>query len=407
MKYRHFPFEIARTIVFLVFIAPAGYGLAQPTTNTTDAGARANSVAYLLAGFKPSLSAHADLARRDVWKKYSSTLQTSWRRLRKKQVAPLTAWRNANLPQNCPAGTTLLYPFSGPDFFNAYWLFPECETVVMFGLEDVGGLPPVETMSEAQFGRLLAGLREAMANILARNYFVTSRMRKNLHADEVRGVLPILMISMAFSGVEIVRVAPIVLDPPAASEATPPCEAASDAKTPCALKGVTIEFHRPGSQRLQRLHYFSVDVTNKHLAGYPQFIDYIKGLSPTTTLLKSASYLLHTSRFKKIRAAILDASAYILQDDTGIPYPMLVKAGWETRVFGRYLVPISPFEFHYQQALADAFETQRPDPLPFRFGYFKTGLKEDRSNVIIAARAAAGLAASDSTVTRRPAPLKQ
>jgi hypothetical protein len=277
----------------------------------------------------------------------------------------------------------------------------------MFGLEDVGELPPVETMSEAQFGRLLAGLREAMANILARNYFVTSRMRKNLHADEVRGVLPILMISMAFSGVEIVRVAPIVLDPPAASEATPPCEAAPDAKTPCALRGVTIEFHRPGSQRLQRLHYFSVDVANKRLAGYPQFTDYIRGLSPATTLLKSASYLLHVSSFKKIRAAILDASAYILQDDTGIPYPMLVKAGWKTRVFGRYLVPISPFEFHYQQELADAFETQSPGPLSFRFGYFKTSVKEDRSNIIIATRATASSRAREDGVAMRQASPRQ
>ena len=54
------------------------------------------------------------------------------------------------LPPGCPVGKTLLYPFAGPDFFNAWWMFPECETFVLFGLEHIGEVPNVEGMNPRQ-----------------------------------------------------------------------------------------------------------------------------------------------------------------------------------------------------------------------------------------------------------------
>ena len=383
MKYRDFPLSLARAALFLFCLAIAATGLAQPKAAAPDAGARDNSIARLLAGYPSTYGPHADFMERDEWKQHSATLKASWDRLDQEQAAPLKAWRDANLPHDCPAGRTLLYPFSGPDFFNAHWFFPACDTIVMFGLERVGEVPAVEKMTPAQFSKLLAGVREAMANLLARNYFITSHMGKDLHTSEIRGVLPIIMISMAFSGLEIVRIGTIVLDPPATAEPPEPVE--GGAKPPRALRGLTIDFRQPGSQKTQRLHYFSGDVTDKGLARYPQFIDYVRKLAPATTLLKSASYLLHANDFAKIRAAILGASGYIIQDDTGLPYSTLVKSGWEVRVYGRYLVPIRPFESYFQHSLAKVFEEQKAEPLPFRFGYRK-GPKDDRSNVIIATR---------------------
>ena len=386
MKYRDFRLFLARAALLLACVAVAGTGFAQSKPAAPDDGARVNSIAHLLAGLPSTYGPHAELMTREEWKQHSTTLKTSWDRLDQEQAAPLKAWRDANLPHDCPAGKTLLYPFSGPDFFNAYWLFPACDTIVMFGLERVGEVPAIEKMTPAQFAKLLAGTRDAMANLLARNYFITSHMGKDLHTGEIRGVLPIIMISMAFANVDIVRVGSIVLDPPAA---TTNAAAEAGTKPPRTLRGLTVEFRQHGAQKTQRLHYFSGDVTDKGLARNPQLIDYVRGLAPTTTLLKSASYLLHANDFSKIRSAILATSGYILQDDTGLPYNMLAKRGWDVHVYGRYVIPIRPFESYYQQSLAKVFEAQKTEPLPFRFGYRK-GPKDDRSHVIIATRRPAG-----------------
>ena len=341
-----------------------------------------NSTARLLAGFSPTHPEHADFARREEWRKHSARLQASWDRLQREQIVPLRTWRDSNLARGCPVGTTLLYPFSGPDFFNAYWLFPDCETFVLFGLEHVGDVPTVKGMNEKQFARLLASVRDAMANLFARNYFVTSSMGTSLRNVDLRGVLPIIMISMAFAGAEIVRIEPLMLNP-----RRQPDTAASERPDPGPrvlrrLEGVTIEFRRPGSPRLQRLRYFSVDASNAGAAKYPEFIEYLRRLAPTTTLIKSASYLLHGSQFRAVRSVLLDVTGFLLQDDTGFPYAMLIKRGWKMRVFGHYAVPIPPFEPYYQPALADAYSKQKPDPLPFRFGY-RASPHDDRSNLMV------------------------
>ena len=344
---------------------------------------RVNSTARLIAGLAPTHPDHRALAEWPEWKAHSAKLRASWAWLQKRQIAPLTAWRNAAMPRVCPVGNTLLYPFSGPDFFNAYWLFPNCETYVLFGLEPIGTPPAIEKMSEEQLTRLLIAVREAMANLLARNYFVTSKMDKQMQAEELNGVVPIVMISMALAGVEILSITPLRLAPPRKAKSAE--NSGSTARPRRKLKGVSIVFRRPGSPVPQRLDYFSADASNAGMVRYPQFRDYLRRLAPTTTLIKSASYLLHMSEFRKIRNVLLDVSGFLVQDDTGVPYSVLTKRGWQLSVYGRYQVPIPPFERHYQPDLAEAYEVQNPPSLSFRFGY-RRRFSDDRSHVMIAER---------------------
>jgi len=373
-------------ILFLAGGAGPDAAAAQPqATSGKDWQLRVNSTARLIAGLTPTHPEHQSLAESPEWKAHRAKLQASWAWLRNQQIQPMTDWRNKALPRACPVGSTLLYPFSGPDFFNAYWLFPDCETYVLFGLEPIGTPPAIEKMNEVQRTRLLTDVREAMANLLARNYFITSRMDKQMQAEELNGVVPIIMISMALAGVEVVRIAPLRLLPPreAVSE-----NAETGVKLRRRLRGVTIEFQRPGSPLRQRVNYFSMDASNAGVARYPQFRDYLRGLAPTTTLIKSASYLLHVAEFRSMRNLLLEVSGIIVQDDTGVPYAILAKRGWQLKVFGRYEVPIPPFERHYQPELADAYLAQDPAPLSFRFGY-RRSYGDDRSNVMIAQKSPA------------------
>jgi len=354
--------------------------LAGTPQKAPESGLVISSTARLLAGLAPMDPEQADFAQSEVWRKYSARLQASWDRLQQEQVAPLKAWRDANLPQGCPVGSTLLYPFSGPDFFNAYWLFPDCDTYVFFGLEHVGDVPVVKGMTEKQFAHLLGSVHDAMANLFARNYFITSKMGTTLRNADLHGVLPIIMVSMAFAGIDVERVEPLVLAPLPRSDSSH----RTDAGPPVLrhAEGVTIKFRRSGSQRTQTLRYFSVDASNAGAVRYPEFFAYLRGLAPTTTLIKSASYLLHANIFKSMRNVLLDATGFLVQDDTGLPFGILLKRGWNVRVFGRYVVPIRPFEGYYQQALADLYGKQKPERLSFRFGY-RASPRDDRSNLMV------------------------
>ena len=127
----------------------------------------------------------------------------------------------------------------------------------------------------------------------------------------------------------------------------------------------------------------TVDATDRGLSRYPEFLAFLRTLGPTTTFIKSASYLLHGREFRQLRDALLAVSGYLVQDDSGLPYAMLAARGWTLRMHGRYDVPIPPFERAFQPALYEAFREQAPDPLPFIFGYQYHDYRDQRSNVMV------------------------
>src|SRR6185503_16899352 len=109
-----------------------------------------------------------------------------------------------------------------------------------------------------------------------------------------------------------------------------------------------------------------------------------RSLAPTTTFIKSASYLLHGNEFRQMRSALMDISGFIVQDDSGLPYAMLEKQGWRVRLYGRYDRPIPPFGRAFQVGLDRAYRAQQPARLPFTFGYQYRDLRDERSNLMVA-----------------------
>ena len=370
-------------VVLVLSLFASAAGAAQDQAADLQAAARLDSVARLIAGLPPTQADHAELARTKEWTAHARAIQTSWTRVRDGQGAALTAWRNAELPRGCPVGQTLLYPFSGPDYLNAHWLFPDCASLVLFGLERIGDVPAVEGMTRQELAQLLSSVRGFMINLFARNYFVTDTMHKDFRAEQLRGVVPVFMVLIALSGGEVLRVAPLELKPAASAKPTPARESPATRRRGRELRGVSIHFRTAGSPQVRRLDYFSFDATDAAITAYPEILDHLRALKPTTTLIKAASYLLHGNEFSRLREVIIDTSGFIVQDDTGLPYARLVKRGWQTRVYGNYGIPIPPFEYAYQPALAAAYGKQKPQALPFRFGY-QLNVHDTRSNLMVA-----------------------
>jgi hypothetical protein len=194
------------------------------------------------------------------------------------------------------------------------------------------------------------------------------------------------MISMALSGLEILRFAPqeLTAGDSQAGAASEPAPRRSLRKP----RGILVEFRAPGSPVVRRLIYFSVDVPDASLAAHPAFLAFVRKRAPTSTLLKSASYLLHAREFSKLRAALLEVSRFLVQDDSGLPYKTLVSHGWQFRLHGTYTVPIPPFEGAFQPALQAAYRKQQPEPLPFDFGYHFNDRRDTRANVMVGRKVA-------------------
>ncbi len=387
---------------------------------------KVNSVARLLAGLPPTYPGHRDSAESATWKEHSAAMGAALTRLNNDRGTAMAAWRDSVLQGGCgqPAtaaattnaatsqsgARTLFYPFSGPDFFNAHLLFPGCDNYLMFGLEHVGDLPAIDAINERDLARLLTDVRRSVSDLFDRNYFITENMSRQLRTSQLHGVLPLLVIPMALSGVEILRIVPneavrnmkqrVAREAASASPgagATAGVAPAADGAPASEVKpvkswrpmrqlnGVIIEFRKPGSSAVQRLHYFTVDATDRGLSAYPEFIDYLRGFAPTTSFVKSASYLLHGREFSRMRQTVLDMSEVLVQDDTGVPYSYLTR--WNVSLYGRYEIPIRPFEKGYfQPALDRAFKEANPALLSFDFGYNYSDRRDNRSNVLVARR---------------------
>jgi hypothetical protein len=379
---------LLRTAAFLLSLLPA---IALGTTVAGDIAEdrRVTSVARLLAGVTPLVPEHLELAQTAEWREHRDVVQAGWAKVKKGRGGVMSRWRDETIRASCSGSGTLLYPFSGPDFANAYVLFPGCKTYVLFGLERPGTVPEIEKLDRAAFARLLSDVRLAVGDLVERNYFITSRMSKQLHTSQLRGVVPVIIASMALSGLEVRSVEPLELQ----SGAMDPADMA-DPPGPRPLRklrAVKITFQRPGAAQLQSVQYFSIDATNHGLAPYPEFLAYLRAAKPAPMLIKSASYLLQDKQFRYVRDALLDAAEFLVQDDTGMPYEVLKTSGWDMQLYGGYHKPIKPFKWAYQPELEMAYKTANAPDLPFAFSYHWRGGK---SNAMIARRLAAQASAA-------------
>jgi hypothetical protein len=114
------------------------------------------------------------------------------------------------------------------------------------------------------------------------------------------------------------------------------------------------------------LYYFSTDLSNPGVRS-SGFLKFCETLAPGNSLIKSASYLLHSGNFTTIRDFLLANSATIIQDDSGIPLAYYNRKKWRLFPFGRYAGPIAEFPGRYQPTYAELFS--RAQPMDFGIGY--------------------------------------
>lgn len=363
---------------FLIIPLPleSGYAIAN---DNLEYNRRATATAQILAGITPNPSEAAlnRLVETDVFKEHQQWMTGSWNQVRGR-IQTIDKWRTQEIRIPGAQKKALVYPFSGPDFLNAYNFFPDHSRYVFFSLERPGTLPDLESVTHVQFTKLLQDVRSAFRDIFERNYFITSYMTKQLTTPWIRGTVPVMATMMALMNRRIIRIEPLDLFP----DLTRAYDLPEAKRPPVLMRAVRIEFANPNSAGSQQLYYVSLDATDKALEFYPDFLSWVTQYKPATVLIKSASYLLHDHQFSKTRAMLLDAADVVVQDDTGIPYRYISQNPWQVKLYGRYSKPIRPMSYGYQKDLEAAFNSRHEQaPLPFPFGYHWRG---QQSGLIIA-----------------------
>jgi hypothetical protein len=355
--------------------------------------ATADDTAKFLAGMPPSAgSPLTPLTRDPSWQRHAKFFDAAFGQLEQRQMSKVRAWADANLAAPKP---TMFYMFSGPDFLYADAFYSRATTYVLSALEPPGSVPDLTKLPRGGVGSALYSVERSLSSILSFSFFITKHMKVDLRASQVGGTLPILYVFLARSGKTIRSVSPAAIDENGTTSF------GDEIAAKAAVRGTRIIF--AGSDGVEKtLYYFSTDLSNPGVKA-SGFLKFCATLAPGNSLIKSASYLLHSGNFTTVRDFILKNSATIVQDDSGIPLGYYSPKKWRFFPFGRYAGPIAEFPGRYQESYAELF--RRAQPMDFGIGY---RWRSHESNLLLSVRlpddGSGGPEATSSTEEPAPKP---
>lgn len=374
---------------FKILAAAAALLLAAGAANAADV--TADDTARFLAGMMPSAGSPLLALTKDPdWQRHAKFFDSAFGQLDQRQMSKVRAWSEANVATPKP---TMFYMFSGPDFLYANAFYPRATTYVLSALEPPGSVPDLTKVPPGSVGAALANVEHSLGSILSFSFFITKKMKVDLHEGQVTGAMPLLYVFLARSGKTIKNASTVALDGKGTAYF------ANENTGGNATRGVRIVF--AGSDGVEKtLYYFSTDLSDSSVKA-SGFLKFCATLAPGNSLLKSASYLLHSGSFSTVRDFILANSATIIQDDSGIPLGYYSPKKWRLFPFGSYAGPISEFPAKYQQSYAELF--QRAQPMDFGIGY---RWRSHESNLLLSVRSPdVGAATADATSSTETLPL--
>jgi hypothetical protein len=362
-----------------MFLAAAVVSRAADTVTVDD-------TARFLAGMQPSAgSPLLALTKDPAWQHHAHFFDAAFGQLEQRQLAKVRAWAETNLSAPRP---TMFYMFSGPDFLYANAFYPKATTYVLSALEPPGGVPDLTKLPRGSVDAALYNIEHSLGSILNFSFFITKHMKVDLREGQISGTLPILYVFLARSGETIRSVTPVSLDENGAVTSENPRST---------TRGVRIVF--AGNDGVEKsLYYFSTDLSNSG-ARASNFLKFCSTLAPGNSLIKSASYLLHSGNFSTVRDYILANSSTIIQDDSGIPLTYYNSKKWRFFPFGHYAGPISEFPGKYQPSYAELF--RRSQPMDFGIGY---RWRAYESNLLLSVRLAPDEPVADATSSTETPP---
>jgi hypothetical protein len=145
----------------------------------------ADDTARFLAGLPvPSNSPLAPITSDPVWLSHARNLNSAFSGEESAQFSKIREFSEKYLTEK---HDTVLYMFSGPDFLYATSFFPNASTYVLAGLEPVGSVPDLTSLSRSAVDRELRSLEASMSSLFSFSFFITHKMKTQLREGQIYG----------------------------------------------------------------------------------------------------------------------------------------------------------------------------------------------------------------------------
>ena len=371
--------KLAAAALLVVALALAVTLAAARATDTVTA----DDTARFLAGLPPTAGSPLAALTNDArWQRHARYLDALFEREDAATLSRVRAFAKEHLTDK---HDTMLYLFSGPDFLYATSFFPNASTYVLAGLEPAGDVSQLTTLKRPFLDYTLQNIESSIGTLMNYSFFMTKNMKTQLSSGPIYGTLPILYVFMARTGKTVEEVTFVELDGDGNVKTT--SESSGKRGNNIAATGVRIIFSA-GNGPKQTLYYFSTNLADGGVTR-SGFLAFCGKLGVADSFIKSASYLLHGGGFSKVRSFLLEHSATILQDDSGIPLAYFDPKKWRLQPFGRYVPPLSIFPRAYQARMAELF--RKAAPLEFGLGY---RWRKNESNLLLAQKLQTGTSES-------------
>jgi hypothetical protein len=321
-----------------------------------------------------------EITRSTAYKNFKESIRKNWNQYLKQTLTPLQEWRKKYVPKN--DSRVVFYPFSGPDFSNAYYLYPEADTYIMVGLEAGGFEPDIANLPK---GKVEQGLREFLSSldsITRLNFYMTKKMKSNISASIFQGTAPSFLAYFGLMGIRPCSLKSIVLDENGNIQYLTPEDIQKNPRLKKGFVSLEIIFNDPVTGKNKFLYYFSKNISNDGLKSDDSVLKFVAKKGRFVSSFKAASFLVHYAHFSRFRDFILDNADLIVMDDTGPPIKYL-KKNFDIKVFGKYTRPIRLWPNMYQSELTELHKQQKPPSISFKYGY---GTLHYTQHIMIATR---------------------
>lgn len=291
-----------------------------------------------------------------------------WQYLDANRFSKMRKFASSEFSEFTTTDKSVLYPFSGPDFVNAFTFFPNGKTFTLMALEPVGSYIDFTKKSKLYTEQYLESVNEAVYDLYRKSYFITQHMGSHLQKHKANGALPLLTLFIVRTGNKILNIQKVNLD----STGNYTLDSLSNTKTG-RVKGVKIDFvNEKNLTDVKSVFYFQADITDPGLTKNKGLIPFLKSQENCVGYFKSASYCCFDPLFTSIKKTMMEKCDLIVQDDTGIPYAAYKKKQWNVSLYGTYEKPVKDFDaYTYQKDLENVYKdsTVAKKPLPFSLGY--------------------------------------
>ncbi len=295
----------------------------------------------------------------------------AWQFYQQNMGRAMSEWAHTEINQS--AGTTLFYPFSGPDFVTAAHLFPQATRFVMVAMQAAGEPAVLSNMSSTRAQNFQTKFLREWMKFSRLAFFRTDDLNEDLRDKHAQiGVTTILITFALYMGYDVHDVYPITLD----------SKSGQFIQTTGDWKSVRLVMSKGGKPVM--LDYVSLDLSDSHLSQTEPMRAWLDRESRNPVLLKAASHLLQETYFSVLRDILVANAKMVVQDETGLNYTYLSQIG-PVSLYGGFLYPHELFNRKKQESLAQAYkDSKNVKPLPFAFSYNKT---TERRSVQIVRRA--------------------